>query len=342
VSAAPIVQASPEARAARLIREGGLVAFATETVYGLGCDATNGNAVAAVFAAKDRPRFNPLICHVTGLAQAAALAEIDPRARALAERFWPGPLTLVLPRRSSSPISLLATAGLDSIAIRAPDHPVAQALIEAAGVPVAAPSANRSGALSPTAAEHVAASLGERVSMILDGGPCRVGLESTIVALLGPEPILLRAGGVPAEAIEAFVGPLGAPGEGPVQAPGMLSRHYAPNRPVRLEAREQPPGGALLGFGPDMDGADLNLSPRGDLAEAAANLFAMLRALDRPEVAAIAVAPIPETGLGRAINDRLRRAATATAPLASGTAASDWSDDRGPSAPCVLPDEAWD
>jgi len=344
VSAAPIVQASPEAvaRAARLIRQGGLVAFATETVYGLGCDATNGEAVAAVFAAKDRPRFNPLICHVTDLAQAEALAEIDERARALAQKFWPGPLTLVVARRPSSPVSLLATAGLDSVAIRAPDHPVARALIEAAGVPIAAPSANRSGALSPTTAEHVAASMGERVSMILDGGPCRVGLESTIVALPGPEPVLLRPGGVPAEAIEALVGPLGAPGEGPVQAPGMLSRHYAPNRPVRLEAREKLPGCALLAFGRDMDRADLNLSPRGDLAEAAANLFAMLRALDRPDVVAIAVAPIPESGLGRAINDRLRRAAAATAPLAAGTAASDWSDERGPSAPCVLPDEAWD
>jgi L-threonylcarbamoyladenylate synthase len=345
VSAARTVEASPDAvaRAARLIREGRLVAFATETVYGLGCDATNGNAVAAIFAAKDRPRFNPLICHVTGLAQAEVLAEIDERARALAERFWPGPLTLVVARRPSSPVSLLATAGLDSIAIRAPDHPVARALIEAAGVPIAAPSANRSGALSPTTAEHVAASLGECVSMILDGGPCRVGLESTIVALLGPEPVLLRPGGVPVEAIEALVGPLGAPGEGPVQAPGMLSRHYAPNRPVRLGAREKElPGEALLGFGPGSDDADLNLSPRGDLAEAAANLFAMLRALDRPDVPAIAVAPVPETGLGLAINDRLRRAAAATATSAAETAASDWSDERGPSAPCVLPDEAWD
>jgi L-threonylcarbamoyladenylate synthase len=333
-----IVEASAEAvaQAGRLIRQGGLVAFPTETVYGLGCDATNGEAVAAVFAAKDRPQFNPLICHVASLPQAEALAEIDERARALAERFWPGPLTLVVARRPSSPVSLLATAGLDSIAIRVPDHPVARALIDAAGVAVAAPSANRSGALSPTTAEHVEASLGERVSMILDGGPCRVGLESTIVALLGPEPVLLRPGGVPAEAIEALVGPLGAPGDGPVQAPGMLSRHYAPSRPVRLAVREKLPGEALLGFGPGIADADLNLSPRGDLAEAAANLFAMLRALDRRDVAAIAVAPVPEAGLGLAINDRLRRAA------ATESAACDWSDDRGPSAPCVLPDEALD
>lgn len=344
MSASRIVAASPAAiaEAARLIRNGGLIAFPTETVYGLGADATSGEAVAAIFAAKQRPRFNPLICHVRGLGQAAALAEIDERARALAKHFWPGPLTLVLPSRASSPVSLLATAGLDSVAIRAPDHPVAQSFVEAAGVPIAAPSANRSGALSPTTADHVAASLGECVSMILDGGACRVGLESTIVALLGPVPTLLRPGGVPVEAVEAITGPLAAPGPGPVQAPGMLSRHYAPDRPVRLEAWEKRAGEALLGFGPGMAGADLNLSPRGDLAEAAANLFAMLRALDRPDVAAIAVAPVPGTGLGLAINDRLRRAASATAPSAPEAAASDWSDERGPSAPCVLPDQAWD
>jgi L-threonylcarbamoyladenylate synthase len=344
VSAGPlIVEPSAEAvdRAGRLIRQGELVAFPTETVYGLGCDATNGEAVAAVFAVKDRPRFNPLICHVAGLAQAEALAEIDERARALAEGFWPGPLTLVLARRPSSPVSLLATAGLDSVAIRVPDHPAARALIEAAGVPIAAPSANRSGALSPTAAEHVAASLGGRVRMILDGGPCRVGLESTVVALLGPEPVLLRPGGVAVDAIEAIVGPLGAPGHGPVQAPGMLSRHYAPNRPVRLAARTKRPGEALLGFGPGMIDADLNLSPRADLAEAAANLFAMLRALDRPDVVTIAAAAVPEIGLGLAINDRLRRAAAATALPAEEGAASDWSDERGPSAPCVLPDQTF-
>jgi len=315
VSAARVVPATAEAiaQAARLIRHGGLVAFPTETVYGLGGDATNGRAVAAIFAAKDRPRFNPLICHVLDAAQAGILAELDERARALAQRFWPGPLTLVLPRRASSPISLLATAGLDSVAVRAPDHSVARALVEAAGVPIAAPSANRSGMLSPTAADHVAASLGERVAMILDGGPCRVGLESTIVGLIGPRPTLLRPGGLAPEAIEAVVGPLAAPG-GAVLAPGMLSRHYAPGRPVRLEAKDRRPGEALLGFAGAVADADLDLSPSGDLAEAAANLFAMLRVLDRPEVAAIAVAPVPEAGLGVAINDRLRRAATPRAP----------------------------
>lgn len=344
MSAPYIVRASTAAiaEAAGRLLGGGLVAFPTETVYGLGADATNGEAVAAIFTAKQRPRFNPLICHVLGLEQAEALAEVGACARKLAAGFWPGPLTLVLPRRSSSPVSLLATAGLDSIAIRAPDHPVARALIEAAGVPVAAPSANRSGALSPTTAAHVAASLGDHAAMILDGGACRVGLESTIVALLGPVPTLLRPGGVPVEAIEAITGPLAAPGEGPVQAPGMLSRHYAPDRPVRLDAREKRAGEALLGFGPGMDDADLNLSAGGDLAEAAANVFAMLRALDRPDVAAIAVAPVPESGLGLAINDRLRRAAAATLPSEPKTGGSDWSDGRGPSAPCVLPDQAWD
>lgn len=335
MSAGRVVPATAEAiaQAARIIRHGGLVAFPTETVYGLGGDATNGQAVAAIFAAKDRPRFNPLICHVLDAAQAGILAEFDERARTLARRFWPGPLTLVLPRRASSPVSLLATAGLDSVAVRAPDHAVARALVEAAGVPVAAPSANRSGMLSPTAAVHVAASLGERVKMIIDGGPCRVGLESTIVGLTGPRPTLLRPGGLPAEAIEAVVGPLAAPG-GAVQAPGMLSRHYAPGRPVRLEATDRWPGEALLGFAGAVADADLDLSPAGDLAEAAANLFAMLRALDRPGVAAIAVAPVPEAGLGVAINDRLRRAAAATAP----GSADEWSHERGPSAPCVLPD----
>ncbi|HSO43105.1 MAG TPA: L-threonylcarbamoyladenylate synthase [Rhodospirillales bacterium] len=326
------------AEAARLIRQGGLVAFPTETVYGLGGDATNGQAVAAIFAAKDRPRFNPLICHVLDAAQAEALAEIDDRARALIARFWPGPLTLVLRRRPSAAVSLLATAGLDSIAIRSPDHPVARALIEAAGVPIAAPSANRSGTLSPTTASHVAASLGNRVGMILNGGACRIGLESTIVGLIGPRPALLRPGGVPVEAIEANVGPIAAAGEGPVQAPGMLSRHYAPGRPVRLEATEKRTGEALLGFGGAITEADLDLSPTGDLAEAAANLFAMLRALDRPGVAAIAVTPVPGTGLGLAINDRLCRAAAATTEDRE----ADWSDERGPSAPCVLPDAAED
>lgn len=341
MNAPPILAATPEAiaEAARRIRDGALVAFPTETVYGLGADASNGRAVAAIFAAKGRPRFNPLICHVLGEGQAEAIAELDAPARALIARFWPGPLTLVLPRRPGTPVSLLATAGLDSVAVRAPDHAIARALIEAVGRPVAAPSANRSGSLSPTAATHVSASLRDGVAMILDGGPCRVGVESTIVALLGGRPTLLRPGGIPVDVIEAVTGPLATPGEGPLRAPGMLSRHYAPDRPLRLEANDRRPREALLGFGAGMAEADLNLSAAGDLAEAAANLFAMLRALDRPDVAAIAVAPVPETGLGVAINDRLRRAA---APADAHGGPQDWSDERGPSAPCVLPDLADD
>ncbi len=343
MSAAPIVAASPEAvrKAARIIQTGGLVAFPTETVYGLGADATNDRAVAAIFAAKDRPRFNPLICHVLDGEDAATLVRLDGAARALIARFWPGPLTLVLPRRNKAPLSLLVTAGLDTVAVRAPDHPLARALITAAGVPIAAPSANRSSTLSPTTAAHVAAGLGDRVAMILDGGACRVGVESTIVDLSGPRPILLRPGGVTVETLEAVVGPLDtAAGDGRVRAPGMLSRHYAPRRPLRLGARSKQAGEAFLAFGSaGAVDADLNLSAAGDLAEAAANLFAMLRALDRDNAAGIAVAPVPETGLGRAINDRLRRAA---APEAAGGGisdlANDWNDERGPAAPCVLPD----
>lgn len=324
------------AEAASLIGAGGLVAFPTETVYGLGADATSERAVAAIFAAKGRPRFNPLICHVTGVEQADRLVTVDERARALAEQFWPGPLTLVLPRRAASPLSLLVGAGLETIAVRAPDHPVARALIAAAGVPIAAPSANRSGTLSPTAAAHVAASLGARVGMILDAGACRIGIESTIVDLGGPHPALLRPGGVALEAIEAIVGPVDDGTLGPVRAPGMLARHYAPSRPLRLNADSDAPreGEVVLGFGPAGVRATLNLSAKGDLEEAAANLFAMLRALDRPGVAAIAAMAIPEVGLGRAINDRLRRAA---APAPADKADDDWNDDRGPSAPCVLP-----
>jgi L-threonylcarbamoyladenylate synthase len=325
--------------AAEALRRGGLVAYPTETFYGLGALARDAAAVDRLVRAKGRPDGKPLPLVAGDLAAVGEVALISDDAACLAQRFWPGPLTLVLPRRPSAPLALLASAGLDTIAVRAPDHPIARALIAAAGVPIAAPSANRSGTLSPTTAAHAAASLGDRLEMILDGGPCRVGVESTIVGLIGPRPTLLRPGGVPVEAIEAVVGPLAAAGDGgPVRAPGMLSRHYAPGRPVRLEATDKAPGEALLGFGADVAGADLNLSPVGDLAEAAANLFAMLRALDRPDIAAIAVAPIPEVGLGRAINDRLRRAA---APE-GGAQNHDWSDERGPSAPCVLPDAAED
>jgi L-threonylcarbamoyladenylate synthase len=306
------------AEAARLLLEGELVAFPTETVYGLGGDATNERAVAAIFEAKGRPQFNPLISHVLDAGEATRLVRWNDIADRLAARFWPGPLTLVLPRAQDSPVALLATAGLDSVAVRAPAHPMAQALIRAVGRPLAAPSANRSGTVSPTRAEHVAESLAGRVKMILDGGPCEVGLESTVLDLTTPAPTLLRPGGATREAIEAVIGAIALSdaipsGESARKSPGQLASHYAPSRPVRLDATSAAANEALLAFGSDVpSGAllTLNLSPGGDLAEAAANLFAMLRALDRPDVGRIAVMSIPQTGLGLAINDRLRRAAT--------------------------------
>ena len=304
-------------RAAKLLQDGGLVAFPTETVYGLGGDATNERAVAAIFEAKGRPQFNPLISHVLGSAEAKQFVEWSETAEKLAARFWPGPLTFVLPRAKGSTISLLATAGLDTVAIRAPSHPVAQALIRAAGRPIAGPSANRSGAVSPTQATHVAESLGDRVSLILDGGPCLVGVESTVLDLSGNRATLLRPGGATREAIEAVIGPIAVSdalpsGDAPRTSPGQLESHYAPARPVRLGATSVGADEGLLAFGPTPPaGAMLtyNLSPTGNLAEAAANLFAQMRALDRPGIGRIAVMPIPETGLGLAINDRLRRAA---------------------------------
>jgi L-threonylcarbamoyladenylate synthase len=303
--------------AARLIREGELVAFPTETVYGLGGDATNERAVAKIFEAKGRPQFNPLISHVLDAGEARRLVEWSDIADKLAARFWPGPLTLVLPRTKGSPIALLATAGLDTAAIRAPAHPIAQALIRAAGRPIAAPSANRSGAVSPTRAEHVAESLGDRVTLILDGGPCEVGLESTVLDLTTAMPTLLRPGGATREAIEEVIGPVALShavpsGNAAHKSPGQLASHYAPARPVRLNATSVTADEGLLAFGPQPPaGANqvLNLSVSGDLTEAAANLFAHLRALDQPANARIAVMPIPQTGLGLAINDRLRRAA---------------------------------
>lgn len=325
------------AEAAAVLRAGGLVAFPTETVYGLGADATNHRAVADLFAAKDRPRFNPLIAHVADAAAAERHVIFDARARTLAATFWPGPLTLVLPRADDCAVSLLASAGLDTLAVRVPDDPIASALLAATGCPIVAPSANRSGQVSPTTAEHVRESLGEAVAMILDGGPCRVGIESTVVDLSGPTPRLLRPGGVPAEAIEAQIGSLAAVDAGdPVRAPGMLARHYAPERPLRLDAETGEPGEAFLGFGPHAAAATLNLSAAGDVNEATANLFAMLRALDRSPFTGIAVMPVPERGLGRAINDRLRRAA---APPPPAPAEDAWNDDRGPAIPCVLPDD---
>jgi len=296
-------------RAAALLRAGELVAFPTETVYGLGADATNDRAVAEIFEAKGRPRFNPLIAHVADLAAARRVAVFDARAEAVAAAFWPGPLTLVLPMREEAGISPLVTAGLETLAVRVPTHPVAQGLLRAFGGPVAAPSANPSGRVSPTRAEHVLAGLDGRIAALVDGGPCAVGVESTILGLAG-QPALLRPGGVPAEALEAALGmklAAGGSAETP-SAPGQLASHYAPVALIRLNAVTAAPGEVMLGFGPVA--GDLTLSKTGDLVEAAANLFHLLREADRlAKGGRIAVAPVPEEGLGRAINDRLRRAA---------------------------------
>lgn len=298
------------ARAAALLRDGRLVVLPTETVYGLGCDATNAAAVARVYEAKGRPQFNPLIAHVRDLDEAARHAALHPKARALAEAHWPGPLTLVAPRRADSTIAELACAGLTTVALRAPDHSVARALLEAFGAPIAAPSANRSGHVSPTTAAHAQAELGNRVDLILDGGASRVGLESTIVAVSASgEAALLRPGAITRAEIEALVGPLSAAQHGVIAAPGMLESHYAPRAALRLNVAAPAPGETYLAFGAHVPAGTLNLSPRGDLTEAAANLYAHLRALDATGVATIAVAPIPHAGLGEAINDRLARAA---------------------------------
>ena len=305
---AAILPSDPEAiaAAAALLSEGRLVSFPTETVYGLGADARNDRAVAEIFAAKGRPSFNPLIVHVSSTEEAQRYGRWSPEAQQLADAFWPGALTLVLPLADGHGLSSLVTAGLPSVGLRVPDQPVARALLEAFGGPVAAPSANPSGRISPTTAAHVAHGLGSAVSAIIDGGACRIGLESTIVGLTGT-PVLLRPGGIPAEEIEAVLGkPLARAEEGEITAPGQLSSHYAPGATVRLNATEARNGELFLGFG-EMT-CDLNLSPAGDLVEAAARLFDSLHRLDatgRP----IAVAPIPDEGIGRAINDRLRRAA---------------------------------
>jgi L-threonylcarbamoyladenylate synthase len=298
------------ARAAALLRAGDLVAFPTETVYGLGGDAKNDRAVARIFEAKGRPRFNPLIAHVADLAAAEALALFDDTALALAQAFWPGPLTLVLPLRPGCGVSALVTAGHDTIAVRLPAHPLARALLHAFGGPLAAPSANPSGRVSPTRAEHVLAGLSGRIAAVLDGGPCEVGVESTILSL-GEEPRLLRPGGIPVEALEeALRRPLALGGsETAPNAPGQLASHYAPGAAVRLGAHAAETGEILVGFGAVK--GDLTLSANGDLVEAAANLFHILReadALAGPQ-GRIAFAPVPDHGLGRAINDRLRRAA---------------------------------
>jgi len=310
------------AQAAALLRAGRLVAFPTETVYGLGADARQAAAVAGIFAAKGRPHFNPLICHFPTAEAAWAEVLPDDRARALAEKFWPGPLTLVLPRRPECRIDLLAGAGLDTLAVRVPAHPLALALLEAAGVPVAGPSANRSGQVSPTTAAHVLQGLGGRIDAILDGGPCAVGLESTVLDLTQRSPVLLRPGGVPVEAIEAVIGPVSRPlplsaaeASRSLRSPGMMLSHYAPSLPLRLGAKTVAAEEALLAFGPPLPGAGTvwQLSATGDVTEAAARLFAGLRWLDaegaRLGLSGIAAMPVPEQGLGAAINDRLVRAA---------------------------------
>jgi L-threonylcarbamoyladenylate synthase len=319
----PVLKAGAAAieEATRLLAAGGLVAFPTETVYGLGADATNGRAVARLYEAKGRPSFNPLIAHVVDLKAAQALGKLNAKASRLAKAFWPGPLTMVLPKAAKCRVSDLATAGLDSIAVRVPDHKIAREILAGLGKPVVAPSANRSGHVSPTRAEHVQADLAGRIDLIVDGGPTPVGVESTIVACLD-EPVLLRPGGVPRAAIERALGqklayaPSGFfRGNDAPLAPGMLPSHYAPRTRLRLNVDRVDPEEALLAFGRTLPeggkaaAKTLNLSARGDLIEAAANLFSHLRALDAAGASAIAIVPIPAEGLGEAINDRLTRAA---------------------------------
>jgi L-threonylcarbamoyladenylate synthase len=309
------------ASAARCLAEGGLVGFPTETVYGLGADATNPAAIARLYQAKGRPSFNPLIAHVGDLQAARQIARFDATAMALAEAFWPGPLTLVLPKTQNCAVADLATAGLETIAIRVPSHPLARQILHAFDGPVVAPSANLSGHVSPTTAAHVQSDLAGRIDLIIDGGPVAVGVESTIVGCF-EAPMLLRPGGLPRGEIERLLGrPLVQPPEDPdgdhaqPLAPGMLASHYAPRTPVRLNADRVEPGEALLAFGPhpvpgmDAASAVMNLSAAGDLAEAATHLFGYLRALDARAARAIAIMPVPHHGLGEAINDRLRRAA---------------------------------
>jgi L-threonylcarbamoyladenylate synthase len=319
----PILPASEAAAAmaARCLAAGGLVAFPTETVYGLGADATNAAAVARLYQAKGRPAFNPLIAHISDIEAARRIAQFDAPAMVLAEAFWPGPLTLVLPKCKGCVVADLATAGLDTIAIRVPAHPVAQDILRAFGGPVVAPSANLSGHVSPTTAAHVQTDLGGRIDLVIDGGPVEVGVESTIIGCF-EQPMLLRPGGVPSGEIERVLGrALAQPPEDTISdtgqplAPGMLASHYAPRTKVRLNARRIEDGEAVLAFGsnavPGLEAASamMNLSERGDLPEAAANLFGFLRALDAKGARVIAVMPIPDHGLGEAINDRLRRAA---------------------------------
>lgn len=305
----------PDAESLRLcadrLAHGGLVALPTETVYGLAANARDDKAVAGIYAAKGRPSFNPLIVHLAFGHEAENYAQVTPLARKLMRAFWPGPLTLVLERRADSPLSLLVSAGLDSVALRVPSHPVAHDLLKISGLPLAAPSANLSGKISPTTAQHVATEFAGTDLPILDGGACIVGLESTVIDARGTEPILLRPGGITEEQITAACGLLPVPpaSTGAFHSPGMLASHYAPDRPVRLNVHSAKKDEAFLGFGTPRPEYTLNLSPQGDLTEGAANLFSYLRRLDTIPYTGIAVATIPETGLGVAINDRLRRAA---------------------------------
>jgi len=302
------LNASPAA-AARALRRGALVILPTETVYGLAADAANPRAVAAVFEAKGRPRFNPLIAHVADLDAAREIARLDERALALARAFWPGPLTVVAPLKDPAAVCDLARAGLETVAVRVPAHPLALAVLKAFAAPVVAPSANRSGRPSPTTCADAVEETGFAAELALDGGPCAVGVESSVVAVLDGPVRLLRAGGVTRAEIEAIVGPLAEADADARRSPGRLALHYAPEAPVRLDVDAPRPGEAFLAFGPTATATAFNLSPTGDLREAAANLFAFLRAADRTRPTAIAVAPIPGHGLGEAINDRLRRAA---------------------------------
>ncbi len=301
------------AEAGRILRDHGLVAFPTETVYGLGADATSGEAVAKIYAAKERPEFNPLIAHCSDQEHAELYGLFDDNARRLAKTFWPGPLTLVVPARENCAVSDLARAGLSSVALRVPAHPVAQALLREAGVPVAAPSANRSGRVSPTHAGHVMSDLDGRIDLVIDGGASDVGVESTIVSCIDGKVVMLRPGGIAREEIERVIGrKLEAHEGGAIHAPGMLASHYAPNAKIRLDAQTIEKDEAILDFGgrfADVQQASFDLSPSGNLKEAAANLFAFLRALDATGADVIAVAPIPHEGLGEAIRDRLARAA---------------------------------
>ena len=294
--------------AAHVLSEGRLVMLPTETVYGLAADASNAAAVAAIFEAKGRPRFNPLIAHVADAAGAEAIAVLDAEGRALADAFWPGPLTIVAPVRDREKVCDLARAGLDSVAVRVPGHAKARAVLAAFGGPVVAPSANRSGRPSPTTFFDALEETGKAVSAAVDGGPCAVGVESTVVSVLDGRVALLRPGAVTREEIEVLVGPLAQSGEGH-RSPGRLTTHYAPEAPVRIEAEAAKDGEILLGFGVNVGDYRWSLSPEGDLREAAANLFRLLREADRERPEGIAVSPIPLTGLGEAINDRLRRAA---------------------------------